>query len=260
MKAKDFNTIKKMVREYMKSLDLNECKSELIEKGALTTNKKLKKGENANFGLELLPSVLSTTNLCPSAGKCKLTCLAFSGVGNILKSKKMFGGTELSAPIKAKARRTLVFLSDRKWFVEMLKSEITHKNNMAQLGGNSVYFRLNVTSDIDWRFLTDELKNISFYDYTKVWNRSSTDNYKITFSASETTNHDMIFEKVIQGENVAVVFATNKLPNKFLEFDVIDGDKNDDRSQDPMGVIVGLVLKTTVGGKDVTDFAFKVAA
>ena len=260
MKVKDFNTIKKLVREYMKTLSLDECKAELIEKGVLTANKKLKKGDNANFGLELLPSVLSSSNLCPNAGKCKLTCLAFSGVGNVLKSKKMIAGTELSSPLKAKARRTLVFLKDRDWFIELLKSEITHKNNMAKLGGQKVYFRLNVTSDIDWRFLTDQLTEINFYDYSKVWTRTSTANYKITFSASETTTHDMIFEKVIQGENVAVVFASNKLPNKFLEFEVIDGDKNDDRSQDPERVIVGLILKSTVGGKDVTDFAFKVVA
>jgi len=260
MKVKDFNTIRKMVKAYMNTLNLDDCKAELIEKGLLTSNKKLKKGENANFGLELLPSVLSGANLCPGAGKCKLTCLAFSGVGNIIKRKKRITGTELSAPLKAKARRTFVFLNDKDWFVSLLKSEIAHKNNMGKLSGQDVYFRLNVTADVDWRFLTDQLTEINFYDYTKLWNRVSTYNYKFTFSASEHTTHEMIADKVSQGENVAVVFDSNKLPNKFLNFEVINGDKNDDRSQDPSGVIVGLVLKSTVGGKDATDFAFKVAA
>ena len=259
MKVKDFNTIRKMVRSYMATLNLDDCKAEMIEKGVLTSNAKLKKGDNANFGLELLPSVLSGANLCPSAGKCKLTCLAFSGVGNILKGKKMIAGTELSAPLKAKARRTFVFLNDKDWFTELLKSEITHKNAMAKLGGQKVYFRLNVTSDVDWRFLTDQLTEINFFDYTKVWTRSSTANYFITFSASELTTNEMIADKVSQGENVAVVFNSKKLPKDFLNFEVINGDKNDNRYDDPKGVIVGLVLKTTVGGKESTDFVREVA-
>ena len=260
MKVKDFNTIKKMVKEYMSTLDLNECKTEFISKGLLTQNTKLKKGDNENYGLELLPSVLSGANLCPNAGKCKLTCLVFSGVNNILKGKKMLNGEDLSPRLKFIARRTFLFLNAREWFLGVLKGEIIYRDHLNKVNGVPVYFRLNVFSDIDWRFFTDDTPQISYYDYTKVWTRSSTANYKFTFSASEHTTHEMIADKVSNGENVAVVFNANKLPNKFSNFEVIDGDKTDDRSLDPNGVIVGLVLKTTVGGKDATDFAFKVAA
>ncbi len=259
MTLTEFNTIKKMVKSYMNSLDINECKKELIEKGAFTINNKLSKGNNVNFGLELLPSVLSNVNLCPSAGACKLTCLAFSGVGNVLKSKKMISGKELSAPLKAKARRTLVYLHDREWFLELIKSEINYKNTMNTLLNKNVYFRLNVTSDIEWSELTNELNHINFYDYTKVWTRKSTPNYKLTFSASERTTQKMIKEKVSQGENVAVVFDEH-VPSNFLNLNVINGDLTDDRSQDPRGVIVGLKLKTVVGGKDANKFVFKSVA
>ena len=135
--------------------------------------------------------------------------------------------------------------------------------------GVEVYFRLNVFSDIDWRDFTNELKNISFYDYTKVWDRVSTDNYHLTFSASETTDKFSIFEKVTQGENVAVVFNVKKgcLPNKFLDLDVFNGEVTDNRYADPKGVIVGLVLKNTSHSNENHKannldniFAFKVVA
>lgn len=260
MNIKEFNLIHKKVKEYMATLNLDEVKKEFVEKGLLTVNKKLQKGDLANFGLEMLPSVLSGKNLCPGAGKCKLTCLAFSGVGNILKGKKLLGGGDLTAPLKSKARKTFLYLNDYETFALMLKSEIQHKHLTSTIAGKKVYFRLNVTTDIDWTEITNELKNISFYDYTKLWNRKSTENYHLTFSASELTSEQMIENKVNQGENVAVVFNSNKLPNKFLNFEVIDGDIDDGRYNDPKGVIVGLVLKSIIGGKDANDFTFKAAA
>lgn len=234
----------------METLDLTECKREIVKGGLLTVNSKLAKGETANFGLELLPSVLSPMNTCEGAGKCKLTCLAFSGVGNLYKSKKLLGGTGLSTPLMKKARRTFVYINDKSWFETALKSEIQYKNTLAQLDGTNVYFRLNVTSDLDWFNISNELKEINFYDYTKVWSRNSTANYKLTYSASELVDNFEVMEKLHKGENVALVFVGNKLPTKYFDVTVVNGDINDDRSADPKGVIVGLIVKTSVGGKD----------
>lgn len=251
MNAEQFNGIKLMIRSYMETLSLDECKAELIAKGLLTTNSKLKKGENLNYGLELLPSILAKgVNLCPNAGACKFTCLAFSGQGNILKGRKMFAGEELSAPLKAKARRTFVFINDKEWFEAFLLMEIRQKNEMAQMLGAKSFFRLNVTSDVEWIHLTILVPHIAFYDYTKVWNRYSTGNYHLTFSVDENTTDEMIEAKLSKGENVAIVFNTNTLPEKYFNFSVIDGDLNDDRTTDAKGVIVGLKLKVTIGGKD----------
>ena len=59
MNAEQFGLIKGMIRDYMDNLTLEECKNEIIEKGLLTSNSKLRKGENLNYGLELLPSILA---------------------------------------------------------------------------------------------------------------------------------------------------------------------------------------------------------
>jgi hypothetical protein len=251
MNVEQFNGIKLMIRSYMESLNLDECKAEIIAKGLLTTNSKLKKGENLNYGLELLPSILAKgVNMCPNAGACKFTCLAFSGQGNVLKGRKMFAGEDLSAPLKAKARRTFVYLNAKEWFDAFLLMEIRQKNEMALMLDANAYFRLNVTSDVEWIHLTILVPHIKFYDYTKVWNRYSTGNYHLTFSADEKTTDEMIEAKLSKGENVAVVFNSPTLPEKYLNFSVIDGDLNDDRTTDAKGIVVGLKLKVTVGGKD----------
>jgi hypothetical protein len=263
MNTKQFNTIKKSIKAYMKSLTLDECKTELVKKGVLKQNSKTKKGEKLNFGLELLPSVLSGANLCPSAGKCKLTCLAFSGAQGMIYADAMFKGEMINSQLKMLARRTFVYLNDREWFLKLLKAELNHRTAMTELLGQGINFRLNVFSDIDWRFLTDELTHISFYDYTKVWTRKSTPNYPLTFSASEMTDNFSIFEKVSNGENVAVVFEVPsklKLPTEFLNLEVVSGEETDNRYDDPRGVIVGLVYKSTSGGKQSTEFAFKSVA
>jgi hypothetical protein len=249
-----------MITSYMKTLDLDTCKADIIRDGLLSTNTKLKKGEYSNHGLELLPSVLSPINTCESAGECKYHCLAFSGVGNVLKGKKMFAGVELSNPLKSKARKTFVFINDRSWFEAFLKVEIQQKADLAKFSNIDSYFRLNVTSDLDWAHITNAMPNINFYDYTKVWNRKSTKNYSLTFSASEKTNLFSIAEKLMSGENVAVAFVDafkgkagqrKLLINNFLGFNVINGDTNDNRSLDEKGgQIIALDAKVPAGGLD----------
>ena len=261
MQKHEFQHIKSLIANYMATLSLSEVKLELANKGLLTRNMKLMKGEKLNHGLEMIPSVLSGQNLCEGAGACKYSCLAFSGVINVLRSKKILTDEALSDAIKMKARKTFVFLNDRAWFNALLRSEIEHTASKATLVGADCYFRLNVTTDIDWSAFVAEMPHIQFYDYTKVWTRQSTLNHHLTFSASELTPISLILQKVAMGENVAMVFAANSLPESYEGFRVIDGDVSDDRSSDPKGVIVGLRLKATQGGKDMdSTFAFKAVA
>jgi hypothetical protein len=248
----EFNTIKQLIGAYWATLDIGLVKSEWAKKGLLTQNVKLSKGDLNNFGLELLPSVLAPKlNLCEGAGKCKYTCLAFSGVGNILKGRKVLAG-ELNTILKAKARKTFLFANDYSFFRAILMNEIKHKQMISEFDGKRASFRLNVTSDIDWSDIIDEMKSVQFYDYTKIWDRTSKPNYNLTFSVDERTTDKMITDKLHCGESVAIVF--HELPLEYLGFPVIDGDENDNRYDDGNGKIIGLKYKTTIGGKDDTDF------
>ena len=86
-------------------------------------------------------------------------------------------------------------------------------------------------------------KDVQFYDYNKVLNYIVLDikNYHVTFSESGRNDSD-IAAAITKGSNVAVVFQ-DKLPKKWLNKKVINGDLHDLRFKDPGGVIVGLVAK-----------------
>lgn len=95
---KDLSTLAK---NYFNSLDLKEVKKEFSNDFLLNRNKKLEKGSGVpNYGLELTPSKFSQIemNLCGGEGKCLFTCLVFSGIDNVMKSKSM----ELSNTMKKK--------------------------------------------------------------------------------------------------------------------------------------------------------------
>jgi len=254
MNKEQFETVKRLCVDYMSTLTVEIVREYIFRNGLLTTNGKLSKGDNKNFGLELLPSTLGGVNVCPRAGLCKLTCIAFSGVGNILKSKVVLGGDGLSNPLKAKAIRTFALIHDREFFDSYLIEEIRHKHNLHTSYGRKTRFRLNTTSDVDWRYVTDKLSHVQFYDYTKVWERESTPNYLLTFSASESTTVPMIRDKLSKLENVAIVFY--KVPQQFEGMLVRDGDETDDRYDDIRGSIIGLKYKATIGGKHDTSFVF----
>jgi hypothetical protein len=244
-----YKLLKTMLNSYWASLNIAEVKAEYAMRGLLTRNKKLKKGGNSNWGLELLPANLSPMNLCAGAGQCRYSCLAFSGIGNLCKSKKIIGGEELSVGLKSKARRTYLLINDPEFFRAILKVEILRNYQVALLENKTFGLRLNVTSDVDWSDFMQDLPDICAYDYTKVWSRKSTKNCKLTFSVSELTSKKDILEKLKQGENVAVVFSGEK-PKTYLGYPVIDGDENDDRYDDYHPAVIGLKMKVTVGGND----------
>jgi hypothetical protein len=57
--------------------------------------------------------------------------------------------------------------------------------------------------------------------------------------------------------NIAVVFGGDKLPKKWNELKVVDGDKTDGRPNDKKGVIVGLLAKGPKARRDTTGFVVR---
>lgn len=221
-------------------------KLNLISNG--NTNAKTVKNEAETYILYLSPFNLNDSgkNVCPWASKaCAEACLNSAGRGR-------FTTVQL-----ARRRKSNLFFSDRKLFLQQLVEDLTKINKKAIKENKLIYIRLNGTSDIDFNQLLLRYFGISFvtfgslrfYDYTKDKNKalkypaySEYDVYRVTYSRKETDT-DMDIKMLLGvGVNVAAVFA-NELPETYLGYPVINGDLTDLRFNDPTGVIVGLKAK-----------------
>jgi len=220
-------------------------KLNLISNG--TTNAKTVKNEAETYILYLSPYNLNDTgkNVCPFATKgCAAACLNSAGRGK-------FSNVQL-----ARRRKTNLFFSDRKLFLQQLIEDLTKINKKAIKENKLIYVRLNGTSDIDFDQLLYRYFGISFvsfgslrfYDYTKDKNKAlknvsyANDIYRVTYSRSEKDSDLDIKVLLSAGVNVAAVF-TNDLPDTYLGYPVINGDLTDLRFNDEAGVIVGLKAK-----------------
>lgn len=221
-------------------------KLNLISNG--NTNAKTVKNEAETYILYLSPYNLNDSgkNVCPWASKaCAEACLNSAGRGR-------FTTVQL-----ARRRKSNLFFSDRKLFLQQLVEDLTKINKKAIKENKLIYIRLNGTSDIDFNQLLLRYFGISFvtfgslrfYDYTKDKNRalkypaySEYDVYRVTYSRKETDTDLDIKLLLSTGINVAAVFA-NELPETYLGYPVINGDLTDLRFNDPTGVIVGLKAK-----------------
>lgn len=185
------------------------------------------------YGLALAPHIISGFNVCPaSTPECRSGCVAFAGNGRY------------DTVTAARVSKTEFLANNPNAFIALLIAEI----DKVRARFESVAVRLNTFSDIPWeQIYPDVLRpGVAYFDYTKVWTRNSTPQYKLAFSASERTTDEQIVNKIGEGENVAVVFAigrTKPLPATYLGAPVVDGDKTDARHLDPSGVIVGLRAK-----------------
>jgi hypothetical protein len=224
----------------------------------LTTNTKLKKSLELGyktFGIHLAPSDLSGKNVCPSASEgCRAACLNFAGYGAYPKIQQ------------ARIRKTQLFTSNNKAFLQTLIGEVETAIRRTRKNGLIPCFRLNLTSDIPWENIKIDDKNImemfpdvQFYDYTKSLRRmikfltgEMPKNYHFTFSRSES-NEDACRIVMGMGGNVAVVYH-NKLKKTRLKKKVVSGDEHDLRFLDPKGIVVGLVSKGSKGKADRTGF------
>lgn len=240
-----YDLTRTVVRATMETLTLDECKEYALTNGLFNRNTKLLKGDNFNVGLELLPADISgKKSLCAGAGECKFTCLAFSGVGNVLTYKRIYDG-KLPAPLLAKCKRTKLFLEDRKFFEDLLNIELQTFRRVADLKKVKLAIRMNVTSDVDWSDFINGNPDIQFYSYSKIFNRAEQPNHHITYSASEKTSKNQICKLIAKGKNVAMIFK--KVPSEWNGIEVMNGDENDDRYNDKSGVIIGLKYKTSMG-------------
>jgi len=175
-------------------------------------------------------------NLCGSASEgCAAACLFTAGRGR------------MTNVMKGRLRKTILFHKDRKEFVRQLRADITKLVRKAKREGLVPAVRLNGTSDIPWHKVAPELftefEEVQFYDYTKhpvsKWGKLPS-NYDLTLSRSEV-NDPQARIALRKGERVAVVFK--EVPKEWFGFDVIDGDEDDVRYNDPKGVVIGLKAK-----------------
>lgn len=184
-------------------------------------------------------------NVCAMAelAKCHAPCLNLAGRGKFSNIQE------------ARIRKTKFFFERKEEFMLQLQKDIDKFRKYCEKHKVKAAIRLNGTSDIRWELIKDEdglnvfTKNpdITFYDYTKIANRKIKDipNYSLTWSYSEGTPkyQTMFMDAKKAGMNIAVVFRDEKFPRKFLNWKVVDGDKDDLRFLDPEKSVVGLKAK-----------------
>jgi len=212
------------------------------------SNAKTVKGDNEYLTaiMYLAPFKLSGVgNVCAMAelAKCHAPCLNLSGRG-------IFSNIQ-----KARIRKTKWYFEDRQGFLNQLLKDTDKFHKFCEKHGVTPAVRLNGTSDIRWeneklstdKSIFDEFSDTTFYDYTKIGNRKTKDikNYHLTWSYSNADKKysDMAGAAKTAGMNIAVVFRNENFPKKFLNWKVINGDKDDLRFLDPKKSIVGLKAK-----------------
>lgn len=165
----------------------------------LTVSEKLEKGEKLEWyteGLYLSPSTMAGLgNLCGGASKgCKDACLVTSGQADMggklgkdlsrmvqeasdIEQKYLDdeyrlndNPTQFNAIIEARLRRTLLFMKNRKEFMELLnKSLVLLRARAKKKMGYKPCFRPNCVSDFPWEAtsLFKDNPDLQIYDYTK---------------------------------------------------------------------------------------------
>lgn len=215
--------------------------------------------------LHLAPASLSGYNTCPKATTgCIAACLNTAGRGGMFKK-----GENTNVIQKARIRKTKMFFENRVEFMALLVKDIELGIKQSEKKDLIPVFRLNGTSDIsfekykvirngvEYKNIFEAFKNVTFYDYTKVFGRKVNDisNYKLTFSAADGNDLDVLKAKNV-GMNVSVVFGVKKtepMPEVFMGRKVFNGEDSDLRFLDPKNVVVGLYAKGKAK-KDTTGF------
>lgn len=198
------------------------------------------------YGLYLAPANMSGYEVCPMRSE-ECTALCLNGSGMSIMYEEMINASRIL--------KTKLFFEHRQFFMDWMISEIESAKKKAQKLGYRFSVRLNNTSDISPEsfYVIKDGKSVNilqlypdvqFYDYTKVPKRveltKKYPNYDITFSFSGfnmETCEDML------KNNIRVAMVFNIIPDTFMGYKVIDGDKYDMRYLDPNNVIVGLVFK-----------------
>jgi hypothetical protein len=223
-------------------------------------HRKAKKYGVMTYSLYLAPAKTSGYEVCPGRTKeCTELCLNESGMNTMVRDDK---GEMIN---DCRIAKTKLFFEHREFFMKWMIFEINSGITKAKKIGFDFSIRINNTSDIspeEFQLngvnLLEMYPQIQFYDYTKVANRielmNKYPNYDITFSYTGynlTECQKMLLNKI----RVAVVFKL--VPETFMGYKVVDGDKYDMRYKDNETVIIGLKYKR-VRTKLNTNFKFVV--
>jgi len=211
-----------------------------------TKHKKSKKYGELTYSLYLAPGKTSGYEVCPGRTKeCSALCLNESGMNTMTRKDK---GDVIN---DSRIAKTKLFFEHREFFMKMLITEIQSGITRAKKLNYKFSVRLNNTSDIspldfqlNGKNILELFPDIQFYEYTKVASRAELmkvyKNYDITFSYTGynlTECQNMLLNKI----RVAVVFKN--VPENFIGYKVVDGDKYDMRYKDKKAVIIGLKYK-----------------
>jgi hypothetical protein len=215
-----------MTTKHVKSIDYNEL----------------------TYSLYLAPADMSGYEVCPFRTKeCTDLCLNESGMNSMNMNNDLIN--------QSRIKKTKLFFEHREFFVDWMINEIKTAKTKADKLGFRFSIRLNNTSDITpisfhttidgkRKNLMEIFSDIQFYDYTKVPNRieltKKYSNYDLTFSFSGDNMNECIN---MLKNNIRVAMVFKKVPETYMGYKVIDGDKNDLRYFDDKNVIVGLKYK-----------------
>lgn len=211
----------------------------------------------AIVGMALAPHTSSgLANVCAWEDHCAAPCVANSGNGRYDSVRN------------ARAARLALWIEDPSAALSLLVSEISlaaERNG----GQEHLAVRLNAFSDIRWErilpvWFFERFAAVAFYDYTKHPAKSRPahtlpDNYRLTYSVSPRSTRRTVAAAVAEGRSVAVVIATkggklrdgSKRPLPEVPgATVVDGDASDRRFTDPVGALVLLRRKGSLGASD----------
>lgn len=230
-------------------------KKKLLANGS--TNAKTVKNDILTFILYMSPSKANDKGIdvCGHASQgCIDACLNSAGMG------------AFSYVQKARRDKTNYYAYHRREFLDHLAREINNKHKMVVRRGESIAFRLNGTSDLDFVHLLNSKANLDisklekavFYDYTPNLHRAmryrDIDHYTVAFSRKDD-NEDEVDVAIANKLNVAIVF--DRLPKTYKGVPVVDGDASDLVMTKHSGVILGLIAKGKAK-KDDSGFVVKV--
>jgi len=211
------------------------------------------------YSLYLAPAKTSGYEVCPGrTTECTKLCLNESGMNTMVRNDK---GDVIN---DSRITKTKLFFEHREFFMKWLIYEIKAAQRKAIRMTYAFSIRINNTSDInpedfqlDGKNILEIFNEVQFYDYTKVKERidlmTKYNNYDVTYSYTGynlTECQKMLLNKI----KVAVVFKL--IPENFMGYKVIDGDKYDMRYRDE-AVVIGLKYKR-VRTKLNTNFKFVV--
>lgn len=243
---------------YLRVLTLNNSK---VQKGILHSG-------IISASFDMSPCDMGGIEVCEyslvSGCGCRgLLCLNFAGNG-------LYMGVQ-----HARMRRKMELFSDPPRWLASLRCDVHDLKHFADGFGMKLMIRLNTFSDVPWERapamwdLLASFRDVFFYDYTKGSVRLLGDcppNYRLIYSYQGIDGDTERCEEILQGGgNVAMVLpvggnkttfdvSSNALPRLWRVYEIVDGDRSDERWLDPPGTVVGLRSKGFINGRKLPQY------